>query len=293
MSKETKEKSKYYRSFWRRNKIAALAWVGIELKDKEGFLDIDQSIFVLRPELVERNLKIADLANEINLHSEIEPGECCCGLKLEFAGMPLQAQIGHTYFEKPTKVIMLERDGEIKIHCQTCNQDWPAFITECSHYKTLDPIYCHRCMQDHVGAVRNEGCDGHDFANDESDELEDSGKPATLRDAFNVLLEKSNGGITIYLIATYSTLALDYTNLRKELPGIWPIISQGWVVTALVGLAYWLLSHYRGDDKSRSAKLKAKAQAIFIWAVYAMLLPGAIHQIFYLGEWIWSGFGIS
>ena len=287
------EKSEFYRPFWLRFKIQALAWMGIEKRDKENFLDIDESLFVLRPELVERDLKISDLANDINLHAEMEPGECCCGLKLEYAGMPLEAQIGHTYAKKPTGVFMLERDGEIMLHCQTCNQDWSAFSTECSHYKTHEPVYCHRCMQDHVAAVRDYGCEGHDFANDDADELDEPAKLSTLRDAFNLILEKSNGGVSIYLTVVFGTLALSYTNLRKEIPEIWPIISQEWIIVGFIGIGFWLLSAYFGDNKPRSARLRKKAQAIFIWAFYAMLLPGALDQISFIFQWIWSGFGIA
>ena len=287
------EKSEFYRPFWLRFKIQALAWMGIEKRDKEDFLDVDESIFVLRPELVERDLKIADLANDINLHAEMQPGECCCGLKLENAGMPLEAQIGHTFGRTKTSLIMLDSPSGIKLHCQTCNQDWPAFSTECSHYKTHDPVYCHRCMQDHVAAVRERGCEGHDFANQESGELDEPAKLNTLRDAFNLILEKSNGGVSIYLTVVFSTLALSYTNLRKEIPEIWPIISQEWIIVGCIGIGFWLLSAYFGDNKPRSARLRKKAQAIFIWAFYAMLLPGALDQISFIFRWIWSGFGIA
>ena len=287
------EKSEFYRPFWLRFKIQALAWMGIEKRDKEDFLDIDESLFVLRPELVERDLKIADLANDINLHAEMEPGECCCGLKLEYAGMPVEAQIGHTYAKKPTGVFMLERDGEIKLHCQTCNQDWPAFSTECSHYKTHEPVYCHRCMQDHVAAVREHGCEGHDHATAESEGPDDSGKLNTLGEAFSLIVLKANSGTWIYMIAIFGTMALDYTNLRKEAPGIWPIISQGWIVTALIGLVIWLYSVYKGDDKVRSARFKERAVAVFLWAGFGALIPGAVDQVFVIIRWVASGFGLA
>jgi hypothetical protein len=55
----------------------------------------------------------------------------------------------------------------------------------------------------------------------------------------------------------------------------------------------WLLSVYRDEDKRRSAKLKARAVAVFIWAVFGMLLPGAIEQVFVVINWIVSGFGLA
>ena len=263
--------------------------MGIEL-EKDGYLDIDQSLFVLRPQLVERNLKIADLANEINLHAEIEPGECCCGLKLEYAGLPLEAQIGHKFGLEQTPLIMLERADGIKIHCQTCNQDWPAFTSECSHCKTHDPVYCYRCMQDHFAAVLNRGCDGHDFDAQESDA---EGKLATLKDAFGLIFQKADGGAWVYVAATLGTIALAFTNLRKEIPSVWPIISQGWIVTALIGLIIWLYSFYKGDDQPRAAKLKARAVGVFIWAGFGALIPGAVDQVFLLIDWVVSGFGLA
>ena len=287
------EKSEFYRPFWRRFKIRAYAWMGIEVEDDDGFHDIDHSLFVLRPALIERNLKIADLANEVNLHSEIEPGECCCGLKLEFAGMPLSAQIGHTYGSQQTRVIMLDSATGIKVHCQTCNQDWPAFNIECPHYKTREPVYCHRCMQDHVREVREHGCEGHDHATAESDELHDTGKLNTLGEAFSLIVLKANSGTWIYMIAIFGTMALDYTNLRKEAPGIWPIISQGWIVTALIGLFIWLYSIYKGENKVRSTKLRERAVAVFLWAGFGALIPGAVDQVFVIIRWVASGFGLA
>jgi hypothetical protein len=54
-----------------------------------------------------------------------------------------------------------------------------------------------------------------------------------------------------------------------------------------------LLSVYRDEDKRRSAKLKARAVAVSIWAGFGMLLPGAIEQVFVVINWIVSGFGLA
>jgi hypothetical protein len=285
------ETSEFSRPFLRRFKISALAWLGVEIEDDEGYLDVSQSLFVLEPRYIERNLKIADLANDVNLHAEIEPGECCCGLKLEFAAMPLEAQIGHTFDKAATNVIMLDSANGIKVHCQTCNRDWPAFVTQCAHYKTREPVYCHRCMQDHVREVREHGCDGHDAFELESSVAEKA--PATLRSIFSQLVMKAEAGATVFTISVVGTMVLEYLNFAKIAPGIWPLISHSWFNTALIGLAVWLFSIYRDEDKRRSQKLKARAVAIFIWAAFGLILPGAIDQIFEIFNWVFSGFGLA
>ncbi len=205
-------------------KIRALAWMGIELEDDEGYLDVSQSLFVLEPRYVVRNLKIVDLANDINLHAEIEPGQCCCGLKLEYEGIPLEAQTGHTYHDEQTSVIMLDSSSGIKVHCQTCNQNWPAFATACTHCKTREPVYCFRCMQDHVRAVSDHGCLGHKFADSEFEEDEESN--ATMRTIFSQLALKAEPGGWVFTLAVVGTLALDYLNFGKMVPGVWPLISH-------------------------------------------------------------------
>jgi len=287
----SKEASEFSRPALRQFKIRALAWMGIEIEDKDGYLDVNQSLFVLEPRYVERNLKIADLANDINLHAEIEPGECCCGLKLEYVAMPLEAQIGHTHRGKATSVIMLDSSNGIKVHCQTCNEDWPAYTTECMHRKTREPVYCHRCMQDHVLEVREHGCLGHEFLEYEEGDADNS--PPTLRSLFTQLIVKADAGGWVYAFAVVFTILLDYLKLDRVVPGLWPLISEPWIVTALVGVVIWLLSVYRDEDKRRSAKLKARAVAVSIWAGFGMLLPGAIEQVFVVINWLVSGFGLA
>ena len=286
----TTETTGFSRPLLRRTKIRALAWMGIEIEDDEGYLDVSQSLFVLEPRYIERNLKIADLANDVNLHAEIEPGECCCGVKLEAAGMPLEAQIGHIFNHVDTSVIMLDSADGIKVHCQMCNQDWPAFATECAHYKTREPVYCHRCMQDHVREVRAHGCEGHNVTEPEANQ--DTASP-TMRSIFSQLAMKAEPGGWVFSFAVLGTMVLEYLNLAKVVPGIWPLISHSWFNTALIGLAVWLFSIYRDEDKRRSAKLKARAVGIFIWAGFGLLLPGAFNQIFVVIDWVFSGFGLA
>ena len=287
----TTEKSEFSRPLLRRTKIRALAWLGVEIEDKDGYLDVNQSLFVLEPRYVERNLKIADLANDINLHAEIEPGECCCGLKLEFAGMPLEAQIGHTHKGKATRVIMLDSADGIKVHCQTCNEDWPAYTTECTHRKTREPVYCHRCMQDHVLEVREHGCLGHEVVEYDAAEIDKT--PPSMRSIFSQLLVKAAPGGWVFALAVLGTMLLEYLRFDRVVPGLWPLISEAWIVTALIGIVFWLLSVYRDEDERRSAKLKARAVGVFIWAGFGALLPGAFEQMFVVINWIVSGFGLA
>lgn len=284
---ETTETTDYSRSFWRRTKISLLAWCGIEIKDKDGFHDIDQSLFVLRPELVVRDLKIVDLANDINLHSEIESGECCCGLILEFAGMPLEAQIGHVFRDEPTSLIMLDSSTGIKQHCQTCNRDFLAFTTECEHASTREPVYCHRCFQDHIVAVREHGCDGHNFA-----EVEETAS-ANQRSIFSQIFEKAEPGGWIFTGVSLGTLLIANLNFRVIVPAIWPLISHAWFNMALIGTALWMLAIYRDGEPARSAKLKERAVGVFILAGFGMAIPGVLDQFLYVVDWVLSGFGIT
>lgn len=288
MQTETVEKPDYSRPFWRRQKIQVLAWCGIEIKDKDGFHDIDQSLIVLRPELVVRDLKIVDLANDINLHSEIEPGECCCGLKLEYAGMPPEAQIGHTFRDEPTSVIMLDSASGIKQHCQTCNSDFAAFTTECKHATTREPVYCHNCFQDHIAAVREHGCDGHNFADPAFEDAQTS-----KLNIFQQLLIKSNPGWWIYLIVAWLPVLLRQLGVHKMIPSVWPLISRSWFDMGMLGLVLWLYAIYRDNEPARSARIKERAIGVFIWAGYGLVLPGVIDELFVIIDWVTSGFGIA
>ena len=287
-TEKTTSKAGYSRPFWRRQKIQVFALLGIAITDKDGFLDIDQSMRVLRPELVVRDLKIVDLANDINLHSEIEPGECCCGLKLEYAGMPLEAQIGHTFRDKPTSLIMLDSETGIKQHCQTCNRDFVAFTTECKHATTRELVYCHDCFQDHIEAVRKHGCDGHNFV-DPDIESEDNSN----LNIFQQLMAKSNPGWWIYIIVVFLPLLLRQLNVHKLVPSIWPLISRSWFDMGIIGLALWLYAIYRDSEPTRSAKIKERAIGVFIWGGYGLVLPGVIDELFVIVDWVSSGFGAA
>ena len=104
---------------------------------------------------------------------------------------------------------------------------------------------------------------------------------------------KAEPGGWVFTFAVLGTMVLEYLNLAKVVPGIWPLISHSWFNTALIGVSVWLFSIYRDEDKRRSAKLKARAVGIFIWAGFGLLLPGAFGQIFVVIDWVFSGFGLA
>ena len=287
------ENTDFSRSTFVYRKQQVMAWLGIETFDSEGFLVINKSLSVLHPSLVERNLKMADLANDINLHAEIEPAECCCGLALEYAGMPLQAQIGHTFRGEKTQVIMLDTDEGIKAHCQTCNQFWPAFSTECSHYKTREPVYCHNCMQDHVRAVQEQGCAGHKCIELDSDEVEDQSALSTVRELATLLFKKAEPGSLIFTLMVMASLAFEALGFAKGSPLANLLIDELWLTLGLVALSVWLYSVYRDEEKVRSARIKARAIGILLWASFTLVGTEVLSKVFSVITFIVSGMGIS
>ena len=287
------ESTDFSRSTFVYRKQQVMAWLGIEPVDCEGYLDLHKSLSVLHPSLVERNLKIADLANDINLHAEMVPGECCCGLSLEYDGMPLQAQIGHTFKGKQTRVIMLDTSEGIKIHCQTCNDFWPAFSTECSHYKTREPVYCHNCMHDHVAAVQEQDCVGHECIELDSDEVEEQGAMSTVRELATHLFKKAEPGAPIFVLVIFATLSLEALGVAKSNPFASLLIDETWFTMGLLALGVWLYSVYRDEEKVRSAKIKARAVGLFLWAGFMLIATEVMTKVFSVITFIVSGMGIS
>lgn len=289
MSEETKD---FSRSNFAYRKQQLMAWMGIESIDRDGYLDIKKSVTVLHPSLVERNLKIADLANDINLHAEMEPGECCCGLALEYAGLPLQAQIGHTYRGKATRVFLLDTADGVQVHCQTCNEYWPAFTSECVHHKTHEPVYCHFCMQDHLRAVEEESCSGHkclELANEEAEQVVAS----TSRDLVNQLIKEAEPGSLIFTLVIFATMAGNLLGLDKSSPIAEFLIDESWVTISLIGLVFWLYAIYRDEDKRRSAKIRAHAVGLFLWGAFTLLATEVLAKVIHAITFIVSGMGIS
>lgn len=289
MSEETKD---FSRSNFAYQKQRIMAWLGIETVDKEGYLDVSQSVTVLHPSLVKRNLKIADLANDINLHAEIEPGECCCGLVLEYAGMPLQAQIGHTYLGEATRVFLLDTADGVQVHCQTCNGYWPAFTSECVHHKTYEPVYCHFCMQDHLQAVQEESCSGHKNLELTSEEAEQV-VADTMRQLIQQLAKQAQPGAWIFTLVIFAILAADLLGLDNGSPIANFFIDESWVTISFIGLGFWLYAIYRDEDKRRSAKIRAHAVGLFIWGAFTLLATEVLAKVINAITLIVSGMGIS
>ncbi len=289
MSTETND---FSRSNFVYRKQQIMAWLGIEPVDSEGYLDIKQSLSVLHPSLVERNLKIADLANDINLHAEIEPGECCCGLALEYAGMPLQSQIGHTFRTQATSVIMLDTADGIKLHCQICNEYWPAFTSECVHHKTHEPVYCHNCLQDFVRAVQNQGCAGHASLESPS-ALEESNFKDSAREFGTVMIKKAEPGGWIASLVAVMSLVLNTTNFAKPNEVISVLLDEIWLTLGLIALMIWLYAIYRDSDKRRSARIKARAVGVAIWAASFLIATELLGKVLSVITYIMSGMGIS
>lgn len=289
MSEETRD---FSRSNFVYRKQQLMAWMGIEAFDSDGYLDISKSLAVLHPSLVERNLKIADLANDINLHAEIEPGKCCCGLALEYAGMPLQAQIGHTFKGEATRVIMLDTANGIQVHCQTCNEYWPAFTSECVHHKTHEPVYCHLCMQDHVRAVQEDSCTGHKCL-ELTTEDEEPGINVTIKELFSRLSKKAEPGAWIFTLVILATLACDVFGFGKSNPIAEFLIDESWFTLSIVALAIWLYATYRADDKVRSAKIRKRAIGVFLWSGFTLLITEVLAKVLNVITFIVSGMGIA
>jgi hypothetical protein len=146
-------------------------------------------------------------------------------------------------------------------------------------------------MQDHVLEVRKNGCLGHDAIEYDEDDIDKT--TPSMRSIFSQLLVKAEPGGWVFALAVLGTLLLEYLRFDRVVPGLWPLISEAWIVTALVGVVFWLLSVYRDEDKHRSAKLKARAVGVFIWAGFGALLPGAFEQMFVIINWFFSGFGLK
>jgi hypothetical protein len=287
------ENTDFSRSTFVYRKQQVMAWLGIEPVDNECYLDVKQSLSVLQPSLVERNLKIEDLANDINLHAEMVPGECCCGLALEYAGMPLQAQIGHRFRGKETRVIMLDTSDGVRVHCQTCNEHWPAFSTECSHYKTREPVYCHNCMHDHIRAVQDQACVGHKSVEPVSDEAEEQSAVGAVRELVTLLAKKAEPGGLIFTLVIFVSLALDALGFAKSSSPASLLIDESWLTLGLIALSVWLYSIYRDEEKVRSAKIKARAVGLFLWAGFMLLATEVMAKVITVITFIVSGMGIS
>jgi hypothetical protein len=146
-------------------------------------------------------------------------------------------------------------------------------------------------MQDHVRDVNDHGCLGHEVV--EYDVADIDKTPPSMRSIFSQLLVKAEPGGWVFALAVLGTMLLEYLRIDRIAPGVWPLISQSWFNTALVGIIFWLLSVYRDEDKHRSAKLKARAVGVFIWAGFGALLPGAFEQMFVIINWFFSGFGLK
>jgi hypothetical protein len=146
-------------------------------------------------------------------------------------------------------------------------------------------------MQDHVLEVREHGCLGHEVVEYDAAEIDKT--PPSMRSIFSQLLVKAAPGGWVFALAVLGTMLLENLRFDRVVPGLWPLISEAWIVTALVGVVFWLLSVYRDEDKRRSSKLKARAVGVFIWAGFGALLPGAFEQMFVIINWFFSGFGLK
>lgn len=253
--KETKGARSIYKT--------VLDWLGI-YEDGEG------PQFLSYPDDVQLALSDQELADEINLHVELAEGWCTCGLELQFAGIPLQAQAGHTWQGDPVSIFMFDTPDGIKTQCQDCLFEWPTFSYKCEHGERHDEAHCNYCMYRIVERASKKFCYGH------SGEIK---KPSI----YKQISERSSHGLLVYLAVSFGALGLQILAIDGLAPRVFMNMPKIWILTALAGVAIWLFSIYVDEDKKRSARLKARAVGTWYWAAFALITPWFFSEI----ETVW------
>lgn len=206
-------------------------------------------------------------ADEVNLHVQLADGWCSCGLKLEYAGIPLQAQKGHLMHGEPTSVFIYESIEGLKLQCQDCLFEWPVFESDCSHISRDEPAHCHNCMHELVDQSAKRGCAGH---NDRLD----------VRKALSAINQVSKPGFSVYLWScgiSLLPLLFEWLNIANRNTFAWPRL---WQIIAIIGAANWLLAYYYGESEpTRAARFKARAYGSWLWSVAAIFIVAAVKEI--------------
>ncbi|MEN9749420.1 MAG: hypothetical protein RL149_498 [Actinomycetota bacterium] len=239
---------------------SAAAWLGYGPRD-----DVPKILYF--PEDLQLAAYDQDSADEVNLHVELAEGWCSCGVRLEYAGIPLQAQKGHLMHGEPTPVFLYESIEGLKLQCQECLFEWPVFESDCSHISRDEPAHCHNCMHDLVDQSARGGCAGHNARVD-------------LKKAFSAINQLSKPGFNVYLWScgiSLLPLLFEFLNIANRNALAWPRL---WQIIAIIGAANWLLGHYFGEsDPNRAAKFKARAFGSWLWSIASIFIIAAVNEL--------------
>jgi hypothetical protein len=223
--------------------------------------------FLFYPEDLQLAAYDQESADEVNLHVELAHGWCSCGLKLEFAGIPLQAQRGHLMHDEPTSVFIYESLEGLKLQCQECLYEWPVFDLGCDHNSRTEPAHCHYCMHSLIERAQKKGCKDHRA-------LGASTNP------FASISKISKPGWPVYMWScgiSLIPLIFESLNLGRIDPTAWPRL---WQIIAIIGAGSWLMGHYLVEsDPVRSAKFKARAYGSWLWALGAIFIVSATNEV--------------
>lgn len=236
------------------------AWFGI-------VDEADIPKFLYSQEDLNQALRDDYLADEVTIHTEINAGECNCGLTLEYTGMPVQAQRGHNFHNQLTSVLLFESADGFKLQCQDCLYEWPVFEMHCEHRKTSEFSHCHYCVHDIVRQASRSGCKGHS-------QLVKT--PSPLKKIF----ELANPGFMIYMAVCLAYVLVIFLVGANLLNFNLALLPKHWQVMAFLGAAFWALGYYLAESNPEvTAKRKARAIGTWFWGVFSIFSTAAMKEI--------------
>jgi hypothetical protein len=148
-------------------------------------------------------------------------------------------------------------------------------------------------MHDHIRAVQDQACVGHKSVEPVSDEDQDQSAISTLRNLATLLVKKAEPGALIFTLVIFASLALDALGFARSSSPASLLINESWLTLGLIALSFWLYSIYRDEEKVRSAKIKARAVGLFLWAGFMLVATEVMAKVITVITFIVSGMGIS